>query len=154
MLISARSSEKTLSPSDDQGIREAGSGFAATLGAATGSLAAAAGVGGGILMVPAFAHFLRFSMTSALATSSAAIVLIGFTGTISYMLLGWQAGAFEGTLGYVDFGHASLLALPAAVTARLGVWTAHRIDTSILRFGFAIFAFLVALRLIWNGLSG
>jgi uncharacterized protein len=138
---------------DRQAKRTSGR-FAVVLGAATGTLASAAGVGGGVLMVPAFANLLRFPMTRAVGTSSAAIVLVALGAMFGYMNEGWDVVNLPGSMGYVNFREAALLAVPAAFSARLGVWTAHRIDTQNLRKGFAVFVFLVALRLLWKGLAG
>ena len=50
----------------------------------------------------------------------------------------------------MDWLHAAVLAGPALITARLGVQTAHRIDVRWVRYSFAAFAAVVAVRLLWN----
>ncbi|GIV57907.1 MAG: anion permease [Rhodothermaceae bacterium] len=123
-------------------------------GAAAGIVATAAGVGGGIVLVPAYHRLLHLPMHRAVGTSSATIVLIAVVGVLSYATAGGGAPVPATALGYVDAGRAMLLAVPALVAARLGVWTAHRIDTRALRLSFAVLAAFVALRLLYGALAG
>lgn len=51
------------------------------IGALSGVVAALCGVGGGIIMVPAFVYLLGMGQREAVATSLGAIVLISLTGT-------------------------------------------------------------------------
>ncbi|MEM0961047.1 MAG: sulfite exporter TauE/SafE family protein [Bacteroidota bacterium] len=127
-------------------------GLAATGGAA-GTVAALAGVGGGVVLVPLFNGLIRLPMRVASGTSLASIVLITIAGVITYAVLGQGAPVPDGALGYVGWRSAAALALPAVVTARLGVATSHRINVRAVRLSFAAFAFVVAVRLIWNVLS-
>ena len=119
------------------------------IGSAAGTVATAAGVGGGIVLVPAYHRLLRLPMHRAVGTSSATIALISAAGIVSYAALGWGADVPATALGYVD-ARALLLALPALGTARLGVWTAHRLPTRPLRLLFAALAAFVALRMLYD----
>lgn len=121
-------------------------------GTVAGAVASAAGVGGGVVLVPAYHHGLRLPMHTSVGTSSATIVLISAVGVVNYMVMGWGVAGPATAVGYVDAGHGLLLALPALVTARLGVWTAHRINTRALRLSFALIAAVVAVRLLWRAL--
>ena len=139
----------TLSTAD---ARRGLGGLAAT-GLGAGTIAALAGVGGGVIMVPAFSGLVRLPMRVASGTSTAAITLITAVGVATYVVLGLEAAVPPGALGYVDWRYASALAVPAVVTARLGVATAHRIDVRAVRLSFAAFAAVVAARLLWNALA-
>ncbi len=130
-----------------------GPGPLAATGLGAGVIAALAGVGGGVVMVPAFSGLVRLPMRVAAGTSTAAITIITAVGVATYALLGWNAPVPQGALGYVDWRGAAALALPAVVTARLGVSTAHRIDVRAVRLSFAAFAGVVAVRLLWNALT-
>ena len=55
-----------------------GGGMLAGTGTAAGAIASAAGVGGGVVLVPAYNHFLRLPMHIATGTSSATIVFISW----------------------------------------------------------------------------
>lgn len=122
-------------------------------GAGAGAIASAAGVGGGVVLVPAYNRILRLPMERAVGTSSATIVIISLAGVLSYAFSGWGVAGLPPTaVGYVDFGHAALLAGPAVFSARAGVWAAHRIRTQVLRWSFAGVALLVAARMLYGAL--
>lgn len=124
------------------------------IGTAAGVVAAAAGVGGGVVLVPAYHSLLHLPIHRAVATSSATILLIALFGILSYVWTGWGVAAVPSTaIGYVDVGRALFLAVPSVFTARLGVWTAHRANTRALQIGFAVLAVVVAGRLLWGALG-
>jgi uncharacterized protein len=125
----------------------------AATGTVAGAVAAAAGVGGGVVLVPAYHNFLGLPIHVAVGTSSATIVLISIVGILNYAAVGWNASVPASSFGYVDALHGLVLAVPAVLTARLGVWTAHRIDTRALRLSFGVVAALIAVRLIWRALG-
>jgi hypothetical protein len=127
-------------------------GASGLTGVVAGTLSAAVGVGGGVIMVPAFHNQLHLPMAHATGTSSAAIVLISLVGLASYATAAGGVPLPASAVGYVDAFHALLLALPAVVTARYGVRTAHRIDQNRLRWSFALVAVLVVIRLVWSAL--
>lgn len=139
------------SPSDDPPKgRPAGAGALAGMGAAAGGIASAAGVGGGIVLVPSYHHLLHLPMHRAVGTSSATIVLISLVGVVTYLLSNGGALVPGTAVGYVDVVPALLLAVPAVVTARAGVWLAHRTNRRTLRLCFALIAAFVSLRMLWN----
>ena len=123
-------------------------------GTAAGAIASAAGVGGGVVLVPAYNHFLRLPMHIATGTSSASIVFISLAGVLAYGWLGQEANTPELTLGYVDAVRGIFLAGPATLTARLGVRTAHRLNQRMLQVLFAALAGVIALRLLWDVVAG
>ena len=124
-------------------------------GTAAGTVAAAVGVGGGVVLVPAYHRWLRLPMHRAVGTSSATIVLISALSTIAYAWLGAGVGERPAlALGYVDVGTGLLLAGPAVLGARGGAALAHRVDTRRLRWSFALLAIIVAGRLVWGAASG
>ncbi len=131
-----------------------GGGMLAGTGTAAGAIASAAGVGGGVVLVPAYNHFLRLPMHIATGTSSATIVFISLAGILAYGWLGQEANTPELTLGYVDAIRGLFLAVPATFTARLGVRTAHRLNQRMLQLLFAALAGIVALRLLWDVVAG
>ena len=130
-----------------------GTSALAGIGAAAGSLAALAGIGGGVVLVPLFNAVVRLPMRVASGTSTAAITLITAVGVATYVILGLNQPVPDGALGFVDLRGAAALALPAIVTARLGVATAHRVNVRAIRLSFAAVAAVVAVRLVWNVLS-
>ena len=125
-------------------------GFLALIGSGAGAIAAAAGVGGGVIMVPAFNSLVRLPLKVAAGTSTTAITLITLIGVLVYALRGLGADVPPTASGYVDLQNALLLGLPAMLTARVGVSVAHRINVRWVRYSFAAFAAAVALKLIWS----
>lgn len=120
-------------------------------GSAAGTVAAAVGVGGGIILVPAYNRLLGLPFHRAVGTSSATILLISGLSTGAYAWIGTgicQPMPFA--LGYVDVGTGLLLAGPAVVGAQVGVALAHRFNTLWLQRSFAVLAVLVAGRLLFG----
>ncbi len=139
-------------PPSASGVRR-GTGALAAIGGAAGSLASLAGIGGGVVLVPLFNSVVRLPMRVASGTSTAAITIITAVGVATYVVLGLGQPVPDGALGYVDWRGAAALAVPAVVTARLGVSTAHRVNVRAIRLSFAAVAAVVAVRLVWNVLS-
>ncbi len=130
-------------------------GFWLGAGTAAGTVAAAVGVGGGVVLVPAYHRWLRLPMHRAVGTSSATIILISGLSTIAYVGLGAGVAGRPGlALGYVDVGTGLLLAGPAVVGAQGGAALAHRFETTRLRWSFALLAVVVAGRLVWGAIGG
>lgn len=121
-------------------------------GSVAGAVASASGVGGGVVLVPAYNSILRIPIHLATGTSSATIIIISLVSVVTYAILGWDADVPATALGYVDAGQALILAIPAIFTARLGVWVAHRVNTRTLRLSFAVIAAFVAIRLLMRAL--
>lgn len=123
-------------------------------GTAAGTVAAAVGVGGGVVLVPAYSRWLRLPLHRAVGTSSATILLISGLSVGAYAWLGTGlAGRPAIALGYVDVGTGLLLAGPAVMGAQGGAVLAHRMETTWLRWSFAALAVVVAGRLVVGALG-
>jgi uncharacterized membrane protein YfcA len=122
-------------------------------GLLAGTLSALAGIGGGIVMVPALDTLARFPLKLAAGTSTASIVPIAAVGVATYAILGLGADVPPGAIGYVDWLDSLALALPAMVAAPLGAQTAHRVNVRVVRIAFASLAAVVAVRLLWSALA-
>jgi hypothetical protein len=123
------------------------------IGSAAGVVSSAAGVGGGVVLVPAYHGLLRLPIHRTVGTSSATIVLISLLGVLGYATTGGDAATPGSAVGYVDVVRGGLLAVPSLLSAQAGVWTAHRIDTRALRLTFAVLGVGVATRLLWEALA-
>lgn len=125
---------------DSFGVFKAG--FAGVSG---GTIAALAGVGGGIVLVPIMNLVYKLKLSKAVSISSLAIVLISLSGWLQYALF---AGSHEGltayTLGYVDFGTGLPLIIGAFGGGFLGVRIGHLIDQKILQICFSILILIIA----------
>ncbi|MBU6363394.1 MAG: sulfite exporter TauE/SafE family protein [Acidobacteria bacterium] len=113
--------------------------IAIVLGVAGGFVAALAGVGGGILFVPALALVLGLSQVSAEATSLLAIVPVAILGT-------WQ----QRNTGDVHLRDAFIIGVGSVVTAVLAALAASAMPEDILKWLFAAFMLVIAVR-IWVG---
>lgn len=129
------------------------SGGLAAVGAIAGVVSSAVGVGGGVVLVPAFNRIVRLPIHTSVGTSSATIIIISLFGVITYALAGLESHPRDLAIGFVDPLTALALSVPAALTTRAGVATAHRFDQRALRIGFAVFAVMVAVRLIMGAVS-
>ena len=135
--------------------RPANSSWTAWLGTGTaaGAVASAVGVGGGVVLVPAYSRLFRLPLPRAVGTSSATILVISALSTVAYAGLGAGLVDRPFALGYVDVGTGLLLAGPAVLGAQGGAALAHRVDTTWLRWAFAALAVGVAARLVWNAVG-
>ncbi len=113
--------------------------IAIALGVAGGFVAALAGVGGGIIFVPALALVLGLTQVVAEATSLLAIVPVAILGT-------WQ----QRRTGDVHLRDALIIGAGSVVTAILAAIVADRLPEDILRWMFIALMVIVAAR-IWLG---
>jgi uncharacterized membrane protein YfcA len=104
----------------------------AGIGVVAGLLSGLLGIGGGVIMVPAFTRLLRLSLKSAIATSLACVGVFGLPATITHAFL-----------GHVDWRLATLLTIGVVPGARLGASLTIRIDERRLRLLVGTFLGLV-----------
>jgi uncharacterized protein len=108
----------------------------AAVGVAAGLLSGLLGIGGGVVMVPAFSELLHLRLKSAIATSLVCVGVFGLPATVTHALLGdvdWRLAALL-TVGVVP---------GAAVGAGLTVRTAER------RLRLLVGAFLAVVAVIY-----
>lgn len=122
------------------------------IGLLVGILVAASGIGGGVLMIPLFTGVLKLPLKRAMATSLASILVVSFTGVMTYLFLGMHEPMSIGRLGYVDIYRGLLLGIPALVLARFGVRKAQRVDVRYIRYTFCTVALIVAVKLLYDGM--
>ena len=103
------------------------------IGTAAGLLSGLLGVGGGIVMVPAFSEIVRVPLKPAIATSLACVGMFAIPGTITH-----------GLLGDIDWRFALWLAVGVVPGARLGARAAIRATDRRLRLAVATFLGVVA----------
>lgn len=123
-------------------------GFA---GGGGGLVAALAGVGGGVVLVPALNLGYRIHILKAVSISSFAIIIISLSGWLQFALLsGMHSGISSYTLGFVDFGTSLPLIMGAFVGGIAGAKTGNKIPRSYLQIGFSLLLGAVAFLMIWN----
>jgi uncharacterized membrane protein YfcA len=97
-------------------------------GGAGGFIAALAGVGGGIVMVPLMNVYFKMDMVRTVSISSFAIMVITFSGWIQYALAEpLTAGITSYSYGFVDLGTALPVAMGAVAGGLTGVRLNHRV---------------------------
>ena len=106
---------------------------AAAVGISAGLLGALCGVGGGILMVPAFVSVMDFEQKKAVATSLAVIVIIALISTINN----------SRQEGLIDWKVVGITAACAALAAWFGTDLMHRLSNQHLTrlFGVVLLVF-------------
>jgi uncharacterized protein len=104
--------------------------LAAGIGVVAGLLSGLLGIGGGVIMVPAFTELLGMSLKSAIATSLVCVGIFGVPATF---------------LGDIDWRLAVLLTIGVIPGARIGASLTIRTAERRLRLAVGIFLALVAL---------
>lgn len=99
-----------------------------SIGVVAGLLSGLLGIGGGVIMVPAFVQFARFEVKSAIATSLVCVGAFAVPGTITHALQ-----------GHVDGRVALALVIGVIPGARLGAALTIRATDRRLRMGVGLF---------------
>ena len=108
--------------------------LAAGIGLVAGLLSGLLGIGGGVVMVPAFTELLGLSLKSAIATSLVCVGIFGVPATITHAFL-----------GDIDWRLAVLLTIGVVPGARIGASLTIRTAERRLRLAVGVFLALVAL---------
>jgi uncharacterized protein len=108
--------------------------LAAGIGLVAGLLSGLLGIGGGVIMVPAFTELLGLSLKSAIATSLVCVGIFGVPATITHAFL-----------GDIDWRLAVLLTIGVIPGARIGASLTIRTAERRLRLAVGVFLALVAL---------
>lgn len=104
------------------------------VGLAAGGLSGLLGIGGGLLMVPAFVSWLRLPLKSALGTSLACVGVLAVPGTVTHALL-----------GHIDWSYAIPLGIGVVPGAQIGAHLAIRASERSLRLTVATVLGLTAI---------
>ncbi|QYJ76228.1 sulfite exporter TauE/SafE family protein [Shewanella sp. FJAT-52076] len=111
-------------------------------------LAGLMGIGGGVLLVPLMMYF-GVAMRTAVGVSAATGLLIAVSGSVSYVLAGWNTqGMPDFTLGYVYLPALLGIVSTSMLTAPLGAKAASTWPTAVLKKIFAALLTLIGLRLV------
>jgi uncharacterized membrane protein YfcA len=105
----------------------------AAVGVAAGLLSGLLGIGGGVVMVPAFTELLHLPLKSAIATSLVCVGVFGLPATVTHAIL-----------GDVDWRLAVLLTIGVVPGARIGAGLTIRTAERRLRLLVGAFLALVA----------
>ena len=114
--------------------------IALIVGAAAGLLGALCGVGGGIVMVPAFTAALGMEHKNAIATSLAVIVVTALVATLN--------NARPQTLVQIDWRIVAIAATGAAIAAWWGTDLMHQLRSPVLTKIFAITLIVFGIKML------
>jgi uncharacterized protein len=103
------------------------------IGAIAGALSGLLGVGGGIVMVPAFNQWMKMTLKQSIATSLVCVGLFAIPGTITHA-----------ALGHIDWRFALFLTLGVIPGARIGSRLTVQANDLRLRNTVAVFLGIVA----------
>ena len=118
---------------DDRTDHRSPAAVLAGIGAAAGMLSGLLGIGGGLVMVPAFTEVVKIPVKAATATSLVCVGLFALPATVAHSIA-----------GDVDWRTAALLSVGVVPGARLGAAVAIRTSDRRLRRSVAAFLGLVA----------
>lgn len=126
--------------------------FLTCLAPFVGGLSAMLGIGGGTMSVPLLNHF-GYPIKIAMGTSSVLSAIIALSGTLSYIITGWNLPELGSHyLGYVNWV-ALICIIPASMMfAPLGAYIARQLNDVLLARIFGTFLLLNAIKMIYNAL--
>jgi uncharacterized protein len=114
------------------------------IGIASGILSGFVGVGGGIIIVPAFVFLLGMNQINAQGTSLFVLLLpIGLLAVMNY----WKAGQVNWTYGLV-------VSIAFVAGGYFGSKLALKISPNLVRFIFGIIMVLISVKLMYSGYQG
>ena len=112
------------------------------IGILAGLIGALCGVGGGIVMVPAFVKVLGFEQKRAVATSLAVIIIITLSATINNQR---AAGSL------IDWKTVAIVGVGAALAAWFGSDLMRLMSNSTLTRLFGVVLVLIGVQMLWKG---
>jgi uncharacterized membrane protein YfcA len=116
-----------------------------------GIVASLAGVGGGVVIVPALNLGYKINIAKAVSVSSLAILIISFSGWMQFAFDNSAAsGATDYTLGFVDFGSGLPLIAGAFIGGFIGVKAAMKLPQAKRQVLFSVLALIVAALMIYS----
>lgn len=119
----------------------------ALLGSAIGIISGLFGIAGGSLVVPILTLY-RVKITEAIAISAVTGFPIALSGTIGYIIMGWNNPALpENSLGYVYWPAMLGIILSSTAFAKLGALLTHRLAHRKLKKLLAMMLIFVAVKL-------
>jgi len=123
-------------------------------GAGIGLLSGLVGAGGGFVSVP-FMAWCNVAIHNAVATSAALGFPIALANVVGYVVSGQSAqGLPAGSFGYVWLPALAVIAVFSVLTAPLGARAAHQLPVKKLKRVFASLLYVLAVYMLWKGLTG
>lgn len=123
-------------------------------GVVIGALSSLIGIGGATMSVP-YMSFYHVPLHKAVGTASALGLVISVPAALGYMIVGWGAEDLPPfSLGYVNLLAWALIVPFGFMMAPVGAHAAYKMPVSLLRKFFALFLFVLAIKMGWSTLHG
>jgi uncharacterized membrane protein YfcA len=120
------------------------------VGAFTGIISGLSGVGGGIVMVPAFNKLFKIPIKVAAGLSIGAICAFAFTNSLQYAILSVESSVFNLQWGYIGFDFVLYPALSVVIFAPLGVKASMKTKPETIRMVFLVFMLTIIIKTAFN----
>jgi uncharacterized membrane protein YfcA len=123
------------------------------VGMGIGAVSALVAIGGGSLSVP-FMTYCNVKIQNAIGTSAAIGLPIAISGTLGYLISGWNVqGLPPYTVGYIYVPAVVLVSSVSFFTAPIGAKLAHSLPVATLKKAFAVVMFLLSLKMLYTVLT-
>jgi len=124
--------------------------FLVLIGLFAGFCSGLLGIGGGLIIVPAFVIFCRFPTHNAVGTSAVFMLITVMGSLVPYILNGPGAAVSLPFLhlGYIDLREWFLFIITTIPMSLVGVWAAHRMNAQYLRWILAALLFYSGIRML------
>jgi len=118
------------------------------VGVLIGMVSALVAIGGGSLSVP-FMTWCNVKVQNAIGTSAAIGLPIALSGTLGYLISGWQVADMpEFSFGYIYLPAVVAIASISIFTAPLGAKLAHKLPVATLKKLFAVMLMLLSSKML------
>ncbi len=118
------------------------------VGVVIGVVSALVAIGGGSLSVP-FMTWCNVKVQNAIGTSAAIGLPIALSGTLGYLISGWQVADMpEFSFGYIYLPAVAAIASISIFTAPLGAKLAHKLPVATLKKLFAVMLMLLSSKML------
>lgn len=119
-------------------------------GSAIGGVSALASIGGGSLSVP-FLHWHNVPIKRAIGTSAALGFPIAISGTLGYIINGWQQTNNDAlSFGFIYLPAVLIISTLSVFTAPLGVKFAYHLPVPIIKKIFALLLFALSAKMLFS----
>lgn len=114
-----------------------------------GTFSALLGIGGGSMTVPLLVYS-NIPTKNAVAISAACSLPIAITGSLGYLIIGWNVPQLpESSLGYIYLPALIGIMASSIFTAPLGAKLAHKLPAKILKKWFALLLIIIGAKLLF-----
>lgn len=117
-------------------------------GGVIGALSSLVSIGGGIMSVP-YLLLQNIDIKKAIATSSAIGLPIAISGTVGYMINGWEYSSLDNyTLGFIYLPALVCIAFASYLTAPIGVMLVHKINVDLMKKIFSLLTLALSIKML------